>query len=51
MSHRHYTSTRVLSRLAGIALNGLGWILLGFDVAFRRTAPPSRRRTTPSQTT
>ena len=29
--------------LAGIALNGIGWILLGVDVAFRRrhaTAPP-----------
>jgi hypothetical protein len=32
--------------LIGIALNGLGWILLGIDVAFRRrtlAAPPPRR--------
>ena len=32
--------------LAGIALNGLGWILLGIDVAFRRRRAP----VTPCQT-
>jgi hypothetical protein len=29
--------------LLGIALNGVGWILLGIDVAFRRRAPASTR--------
>jgi hypothetical protein len=30
--------------LLGVALNGAGWVLLGFDLAFRRPAPvPSRR--------
>jgi hypothetical protein len=30
--------------LAGIALNGIGWILLGLDVATRRRAPEAEPR-------
>jgi hypothetical protein len=35
--------------LLGVALNGIGWILLGIDVAFRRRAPaPDRDASRPT---